>query len=149
MAYTMTTPSPVTTAYVHSGRGGAGNIRTSSKKSAGASAAAAAAATAGGAGLSSSQAPTTRRFFSGIGGAGNTHAARDRPVLSLEDEFRRATAREVAPTGHCGIGGAGNVFHKKGDHHGRSSDDEQSDRSASLTSKTKLWTRVANTLSRH
>ncbi|CAM1500567.1 Fc.00g097290.m01.CDS01 [Cosmosporella sp. VM-42] len=130
--YIVTEPSPSTTSFVRSGRGGAGNISRVSNKTHTKSTSHSATATA-----------PSRRFFSGIGGAGNVHAASERPALSLDEEFDRAQAREKTNTGHCGIGGAGNVFHRKGS-------DARSDvsSSSSLSSKSKLWSRVSGTFNR-
>ncbi|KAG7101065.1 Cytochrome b5 like protein [Verticillium longisporum] len=56
---------------------------------------------------------STRRFYSGIGGAGNVHAAGERPAVSFEEEIARARAREKSGVGRVGIGGAGNIFRRK------------------------------------
>ncbi|KAH7149138.1 hypothetical protein B0J13DRAFT_297646 [Dactylonectria estremocensis] len=128
--YIVTESSPSTTAYMRSGRGGAGNVVrvANSQKS------------------SSHSVPTitpSRRFFSGIGGAGNAHQASERPAISLDEEYDRAAARELVSAGHCGIGGAGNVYHRK-------ASDASSDVSTSSTEsvKGKLWARVSGTFNR-
>ncbi|KAI9900966.1 hypothetical protein N3K66_005228 [Trichothecium roseum] len=145
--YIITEPSPSTTSYLRSGRGGAGNITrpptttTSSTPS------------------SSTTAPASSsrslRFFSGVGGAGNAHKADERPVLSLDDEVRRLAAQQDAAVGHCGIGGAGNVYRRKASDAGSSSssssgssgginDDAKSDVSeASSLGRAKMWARGA------
>jgi hypothetical protein len=45
--------------------------------------------------------------------------------------------------GHVGIGGAGNVFHRKDSDAG-----SDSSSSSSMSSKSKLWARVSSTFSR-
>ena len=131
--YIVTEPSPSTTSYIRSGRGGAGNIARVSNNTHHTSTSHAATTTA-----------PSRRFFSGIGGAGNVHKASERPALSLDEEFDRAQAREHTSVGHCGIGGAGNIFHRKGS-------DARSDvsSSSSLSSSSKLWSRVSGSFSRN
>jgi hypothetical protein len=130
-SYIVTEPSPSTTSYVRSGRGGAGNITRASK---------AAQKTTS---HSSSPLAPSRRYFSGIGGAGNVHQASEHPTISLDEEYERAAARDQADVGHCGIGGAGNVFKRKGS-------DASSDASSrsSISSKSKLWSRMSATFSR-
>lgn len=130
--YTVTEPSPSTTTYVRSGRGGYGNVvraptsqHISNVQS-----------------VSSVNLPS-RRFFSGIGGAGNVHQASERPVISLDEEYSRIAARDQASAGHCGIGGAGNVYRRKA-----SDASSQASDASSMSSKSKLWARVSSTFSR-
>jgi hypothetical protein len=109
--YIITESSPKTTTYIRAGRGGAGNIRahTSSAPSSSHTQAPSRHILS-----ASSLASSARRFYSGIGGAGNAHAADERPPLNLDDDFRRAAARDNATrVCHTGIGGAGNVFRRK------------------------------------
>ncbi|KAF5005316.1 hypothetical protein FDECE_8212 [Fusarium decemcellulare] len=134
--YIVTEPSPSTNAYVRSGRGGYGNITrtaTSSSKQ----------TTTPNSRTVATKATPSRRFFSGIGGAGNAHEPSEHPGLSLDEEYDRIAARDQVNAGHCGIGGAGNVYHRK-------ASDASSDASSSssLSSKTKLWSRVSSTFSR-
>ncbi|KAF5662169.1 hypothetical protein FHETE_8059 [Fusarium heterosporum] len=134
-SYILTEPSPSTNVFVRSGRGGYGNIARASKDSSSSPRTV----------LSPSTTTTTpsRRFFSGIGGAGNVHRASEQPSVSLDDEYDRIAARDQMSAGHVGIGGAGNVFHRK--HSDASSQDSSS---SSLSSKSKLWARVSSTFSR-
>ncbi|KAL2157734.1 hypothetical protein VTH06DRAFT_5217 [Thermothelomyces fergusii] len=114
MAYTITEPHPTVpqNSYTHSGRGGLGNffrapattspsgVPTPASKSTVSSS-------------SSSSSSNSRRFYSGRGGAGNAHAASERPVISFDEEFARAEVREKKQAGgvsHVGRGGAGNVI---------------------------------------
>lgn len=130
--YIITEPSPSTTTYMRSGRGGAGNVVRVSKTQ-----------------KSSHSVPSiapSRRFFSGIGGAGNAHEASERPALSLDEEYNRQAARDLATTGHCGIGGAGNVYTRKPSDAGSSHSDAST--SSTLSSKSKMWARVSNTFTR-
>ena len=99
-------PSLAPNAYTHSGRGGAGNTyRVSSKEPSQPSSTTAS---------SSSSSSKPRRFYSGVGGAGNVHAADERPPpgLNLDEEIARARARERSGYVRSGIGGAGNIFRK-------------------------------------
>ncbi|KXX80552.1 hypothetical protein MMYC01_202237 [Madurella mycetomatis] len=104
--YTITEPHPTVpqNSYTHSGRGGAGNFFR-------------APATTSPAGVptpapiaSTSSSSSSSRFYSGRGGAGNARSASERPVLSFDEEFVRAEARDrSAPAGYVGRGGAGNI----------------------------------------
>lgn len=138
--FIITEPAPSTTSYIRSGRGGAGNTFPIS-----------ALPTTTPTTPAPPKSSSSRRFFSGIGGAGNAHAANERPALSLDSEYcARAAARDKS-TGHCGIGGAGNVYVRKPSNAGSEAsieDDDASSRS-SMSSKAKLWARVSGTFSRN
>jgi hypothetical protein len=109
--YTITEPHPTVpqNSYTHSGRGGLGNFFR-------------APATTSPSGVptpftssSTSSSSSTRRFYSGRGGAGNAHvAAADRPVVLsfAEEELARAETRDTKASTmmHVGRGGAGNIF---------------------------------------
>ncbi|KAL6857464.1 hypothetical protein ACO1O0_004900 [Amphichorda felina] len=146
--YIITEPAPSTTTYIRSGRGGAGNtFRVSSSGSSSSHSTTTTRVTTSSS-SSSSQSPA-RRFFSGVGGAGNVHEASERPTVSLDDEVRRMAAREehAAQIGHCGIGGAGNVYRRKpSDASDRSSgsncNDDGRSSISSVSSTSKLWARV-------
>ncbi|KID96485.1 hypothetical protein MAJ_07541, partial [Metarhizium majus ARSEF 297] len=134
MPYLVTEPAPSTASYVRCGRGGAGNtFRAQAAPSPAVSS-------------SSAAAPSPSRFFSGIGGAGNAHAhcASERPpaTASLDDAVRHAAARDSAPVGYCGRGGAGNVYRRK-ESDASSSSCASSVRS-SVSSTAKLWSRVSS-----
>ncbi|KAK0387451.1 hypothetical protein NLU13_5763 [Sarocladium strictum] len=137
--FIITEPAPSSTSYIRSGRGGAGNTFPISALPTTAPAAA-----------SPPKASSSRRFFSGIGGAGNAHAANERPALSLDDEFRFRAAARDKPSGHCGIGGAGNVYVRKSSSAGSdvSSEDDGASSRSSMSSKAKLWARVSGTFAR-
>ncbi|KAL2132564.1 hypothetical protein VTI74DRAFT_3648 [Chaetomium olivicolor] len=103
-SYTITEPHPTVpqNSYTHSGRGGLGNFFR-------------APATTSPSGVptpaTSTTSASTRRFYSGRGGAGNARPAGERPVLSFDEEFTRAEVREKTATiSHVGRGGAGNIF---------------------------------------
>ncbi|RGP70394.1 hypothetical protein FLONG3_7465 [Fusarium longipes] len=134
--YILTEPSPSTNVFVRSGRGGYGNISRTSKQTTSTS------RTVVTPSATTPVAPS-RRFFSGIGGAGNVHSVSEQPSVSLDDEYDRIAARDQMAAGHVGIGGAGNVFHRKGSDAG-----SDSSSSSSMSSKTKLWSRVSSTFSR-
>ncbi|CAG9947441.1 unnamed protein product [Clonostachys rosea f. rosea IK726] len=134
--YVVTEGAPSATTYMRCGRGGAGNTYRVSSSSASRSSA------------PSAQAPA-RRFFSGVGGAGNVHEASERPTVSLDDEVRRLAAQEDQSIGHCGIGGAGNVYRRKAsDASSAISDDARSSFSTS-SSGAKIWAQVRNSFSHH
>ncbi|UPL02641.1 hypothetical protein LCI18_013575 [Fusarium solani-melongenae] len=135
--YIVTEPSPSTNAYVRSGRGGYGNIRRAKDSSHKPSTTSHT--------VTSSTTPS-RRFFSGIGGAGNAHEASEHPPISLDEEYDRIAARDHLSAGHVGIGGAGNVYHRKDSD--AASDDTTASDDSSLSSKAKLWARVSSTFSR-
>jgi len=127
--YTITEPHPTVEAghYTHSGRGGAGNTF---KASSGASAATRAV-----------KAPRSgKKFYSGIGGAGNAHHGNERAPMSFDEEFVRAKVRDSAEAGHVGIGGAGNVFRRGSD----SSESGSERRSSHESSSTGFWGRLSS-----
>lgn len=150
--FTITEPHPTVPqdSYTHSGRGGLGNFFR-------------APATTSPSGVptpstSGSRSSSTRRFYSGRGGAGNAHASSSgsrTPALAFdEDEIaRRAELREpAAVVGYVGRGGAGNVFYSSsskdeedsGEALGRrsSASTEGSARSSASASLAGLWGRV-------
>ncbi|KAF9766335.1 hypothetical protein IL306_001273 [Fusarium sp. DS 682] len=135
--YILTEPSPSTNVFVRSGRGGYGNISRASKETTPSTRTVVTPST------TTSKTTPSRRFFSGIGGAGNVHRASEQPSVSLDDEYDRIAARDQMAAGHVGIGGAGNVFHRKDSDAGSDASD-----SSSMSSKTKLWARVSSTFSR-
>jgi len=105
--YTITEPHPTVpqNSYTHSGRGGAGNIFR-------------APATTPASGVPTLTTTTSRlsttssnssssRFYSGRGGAGNAHAAAERPVISFDEEYRERST--TSGSGYVGRGGAGNA----------------------------------------
>ncbi|KAK4121433.1 hypothetical protein N657DRAFT_657980 [Parathielavia appendiculata] len=105
-SYTITEPHPTVlqNSFTHSGRGGRGNFFR-------------APATTSPSGVPTPATRTTsastRNYFTGRGGAGNAHAAGERPVLSFDEEYSRAEVREkTAIFGYAGRGGAGNIFHE-------------------------------------
>lgn len=123
--------------YTHAGRGGAGNtFRVSSS------------------GTSSSSRPVKvsrssgKKFYSGIGGAGNVHGADERAALNLGEEFDRARVRDSAPAGHVGVGGAGNVYRK---HRAGPSESTGSPRTSheSQSSSAGFWGRISTSSHRH
>ncbi len=138
--YTITEPHPTVAqnSYTHSGRGGLGNFFR-------------APATTSPSGVptpsttTSSTAASSRRFYSGRGGAGNAHSTAERPVLSFDEEFTRAEVREKTATmSHVGRGGAGNIFSsttKKHEADGESLGRRDS-ASTSGSSKSGFWERV-------
>ncbi|KAL2152589.1 hypothetical protein VTH82DRAFT_5773 [Thermothelomyces myriococcoides] len=113
MAYTITEPHPTVpqNSYTHSGRGGLGNFfrAPATTSPSGVPTPATTSTTSS----SSSSSSSRRRFYSGRGGAGNAHAASERPVMSFDEEVARAEVREKKNSGgvsHVGRGGAGNII---------------------------------------
>lgn len=113
--YTITEPHPTVTqnTYVHAGRGGAGNHFRAPLTTSPAGVPTPITPTASNTSSSSfASTASTRRFYSGRGGAGNAHSHIDRPTLSFEDEFSRAAKRDrttaLGVGYHVGRGGAGN-----------------------------------------
>lgn len=100
--YVVTEPHPTVAqnAYVHAGRGGAGNLFRAPQTTP---------ATGVPTEIKPAKAASSGRFYSGRGGAGNVHSAVQRPVLSLDEEYAITEAREkTSPFAHVGRGGAGN-----------------------------------------
>jgi len=126
--YSEPIPTAATTGLTHSGRGGAGNIRSSA--------------------LTTTSRPVkvirpSGRFYTGIGGAGNIHSASERKPVSFDEDIERARARETLSVSHCGIGGAGNVYRRPSN-----SSDIESERRISETST--FWGRLSiSSFSRH
>ncbi|WYZ41698.1 hypothetical protein EsH8_V_000593 [Colletotrichum jinshuiense] len=121
-------PTVAPNTYIYSGRGGAGNIFK-------------AGVTTPAAGITTplKPAPTPavngpKRFYSGIGGAGNRHTAQERPVRSFDEDFDRQEVRDRAYVGHVGIGGAGNVMRKNSDASSVLSEDSSASSLSSLKS---------------
>ncbi|KAF2673395.1 hypothetical protein BT63DRAFT_154866 [Microthyrium microscopicum] len=97
-------PSVPTTHYIHSGRGGAGNISHIDPK--GVTSAQDATGPASRTKLNSQHA---NHYISGRGGAGNIHT-NERPIFSFDEELdrQRRMMEHQAPVYHVGRGGAGN-----------------------------------------
>ncbi|KAK2595446.1 hypothetical protein QQS21_006856 [Conoideocrella luteorostrata] len=140
--YLVTEPSPSTSSYVRCGRGGAGNtFRASSKPTT---------TTISSSSSANNSASSSRRFFSGIGGAGNAHAAAELPSVtaSLDDAVRHAAARDNASVGYCGRGGAGNIYRRKDSDASSSSASSAGSVKSNLSSTAKLWNRVSGSIGR-
>ncbi|WQF88799.1 hypothetical protein CDEST_13813 [Colletotrichum destructivum] len=130
-------PTVAPNTYIYSGRGGAGNIFR-------------APVTTPAAGITTPLKPAAvngpRRFYSGIGGAGNRHTAQERPVRTFDEDFDRQEMRDRAAISHVGIGGAGNVMRKSSDASSVLSDESSVSDASSLKSLKErggnLWRRV-------
>lgn len=143
--YYITEPHPtvVQNSYIHAGRGGAGNLFR-------------APLTTPSTGVPThaklAKVSSSGRFYSGRGGAGNVHTAAKRPVLSLDEEYAIADAREKATAvGHVGRGGAGNFF-GGGVHHEKkvrksTVASDVSDRRDSTSSAESVWSGFLGRLS--
>ena len=101
-------PSVSASSYLHTGRGGAGNVtKAPSSVTRGSDASGPAARTS-----LSSLSSSLRPFTSGRGGAGNIHTApSERAMFSFDEELERQLSQErhIAPVYHVGRGGAGNI----------------------------------------
>ncbi|KAG6091145.1 hypothetical protein E4U30_007487 [Claviceps sp. LM220 group G6] len=148
--YLLTEPSPSSTSFIRCGRGGAGNtFRASSKTASSTITTTTITATP------TTKTSSSRRVFGGIGGAGNVHPVTEMPspTESLDDALRHAAARDGAPVGYCGRGGAGNIYRCKDKNRDAVSLSSSSSCSvASLESKSsssaRLWNRLSSSLSR-
>lgn len=104
--YSVVEPHPhATTPYVHTSRGGAGNvIKTNSTSKYGSTSTSASHPS-----ISSSNPPKT--FISGRGGAGNIYHNSERAIFSFDEELERQMRQQdaMAPVYHVGRGGAGNM----------------------------------------
>ncbi|KAK4138814.1 hypothetical protein BT67DRAFT_369158 [Trichocladium antarcticum] len=115
-SYTITEPHPTVpqNSYTHSGRGGLGNFfrapATTSPSGVPTPLEPAPTSTSTSTSTSPTSSARPRAFYSGRGGAGNAHAAAERPVLSFDEEFARAETRDRAPVSYVGRGGAGNFY---------------------------------------
>ncbi|KAK1569502.1 uncharacterized protein LY79DRAFT_528556 [Colletotrichum navitas] len=132
-------PTVAPNTYTYSGRGGAGNIFR-------------APVTTPAAGITTPLQPASvngpRRFYSGIGGAGNRHTAQEQAVRTFEEDFKRQEVRDRTATGHVGIGGAGNVMRKGSDASSVLSSESSTSEVSSLKSLKKrggsVWRRVTS-----
>ncbi|KAI2606445.1 uncharacterized protein GGS25DRAFT_501302 [Hypoxylon fragiforme] len=154
--FTITEPHPTVhqNAYVHSGRGGAGNYfrAPATTPPSGIPTQPLTSTTT----LKPSPSTTTTsasssRYHSGRGGAGNAHVSSAKPVLSFDEEFAHQTNIEQKPVGYVGRGGAGNVYGAgSGDNNSnnngtRKSSDASSQHSASSAgSLTNIWSRLSH-----
>lgn len=101
-SFTVTEPHPTVLqgSYARAGRGGAGNFFR----------APATTPATGVPTVSKPMPPTTSRFYSGRGGAGNARSAKDRNVVSFDEQYKLQNHIEGRPSGFVGRGGAGNAF---------------------------------------
>jgi hypothetical protein len=135
LAFNEPHPSVAPNAYTHSGRGGFGNTFRATPEAV----------------VASAPRPVkvprqATRFYSGIGGAGNAHAASERKVMDFSEEFQRAQVRDQLPASHTGIGGAGNVYRRKSN---SSESDSESTQRLSAESGS-FWGRLSiGSLNRH
>jgi hypothetical protein len=100
--FTVTEPHPTVPqgSFTRAGRGGAGNFFR----------APATTPSSGVPSVAKPLPPSSERFYSGRGGAGNARAAADRHVVSFDEQYKLQSHIEDRSTGHVGRGGAGNVF---------------------------------------
>lgn len=126
--YSLVEPHPHTTSpYVHTARGGAGNIVKSSF-----SPPLTISASTPRSSIDHKQ-PNT--FKSGRGGAGNVHHSSERAIFSFDEELQRQMRQQdaMAPVYHVGRGGAGNMIYSDSSTTGRKDSETASARSAGST----------------
>ncbi|KAG5984140.1 hypothetical protein E4U54_006170 [Claviceps lovelessii] len=157
--YLVSEPAPSSSSsYIRCGRGGAGNtFRASSNKPATFTTTTTIAASPAVA-VAKKASSSPRRVFSGIGGAGNVHPVTELPSLvdSLDDALRHAAARDSLSSGHCGRGGAGNIYRRKDKDCDAASSPCSSCSSvcsaasvkSNLSSKARLWNRLSGSWTR-
>ncbi len=126
--YSVVEPHPhATKPYIHTSRGGAGNIvnSTSATKWGRTS------STTSRASFTGSAQPNT--FKSGRGGAGNVHHNSERAIFSFDEELEREMRQQEtrAPVYHVGRGGAGNMTHPSDSSSKRKNSETASTRSTS------------------
>jgi Protein of unknown function (DUF3602) len=117
------------TAYIHTSRGGAGNIVKASPVTSGADA-------TGPASRHPSLGNKKRsKFISGRGGAGNLHSSSERAIFSFDEELEQQMRQmqDLAPVCHVGRGGAGNKVYIDGSVRPGPESDNDSTRSTDST----------------
>lgn len=127
--YSVIEPHPTpSTAYLQTGRGGAGNIVKSKNVSSGRDAVGPASK------VSLNKRRPSNNFVSGRGGAGNVHPSSERAIFSFDEELDRQmkVEKEPAPVFHTGRGGAGNTIFS--DEYPRRSSDRRPSEVASVRS---------------
>jgi len=128
--YSIVEPHPhATKPYIHTSRGGAGNV----VKSASGSKWGSTSSTSSSASFASSSQPNT--FKSGRGGAGNVHHNSERAIFSFDEELQREMRQQeaMAPVYHVGRGGVGNMAHPSDSSSRRKNSETASTRSTSST----------------
>jgi hypothetical protein len=141
-------PSVPSSHYIHSGRGGAGNISHIDPKSV--TSGADATGPASRAALKGTVHPTatnsTPYYATGRGGAGNMHHSQERPIFSFDEELerQRKMMEHQAPVYHVGRGGAGNYANEYASRSQRSSTASQASSSGGSVrgSLEGTWNRV-------
>ena len=125
-------PSARSNAYIHTGRGGAGNFTRAPASVTRGSDASGPASRLPPTSLSSQN--SNKPFTTGRGGAGNIHPPSERAIFSFDEELERQLSqdRHAAPVYHVGRGGAGNVHFNSSQQMSRKhSDDSASAKSTS------------------
>jgi len=152
-SYRITEPHPSvpTSHYVHSGRGGAGNIThiDPSKVTTGTEAAGPASRTK----LAATGSTNSNPYYtSGRGGAGNMHYQQERPIFSFDEELdrQRKMMQHQAPVYHVGRGGAGNYANDYGRRASERSDASTTTSEHSVRGSMEAgWNRIRGSFSKH
>jgi len=143
-------PSVPTSHYIHSGRGGAGNIThiDPSKVTSGSDATGPASRTK----LTSTGSTTANPYYaSGRGGAGNMHYQQERPIFSFDEELerQRKMQQHQAPIYHVGRGGAGNYANDYGRRASERSDTSSTSDHSVRHSMEAGWNRLRGSFTKH
>lgn len=147
--YTIVEPHPnpsKTSRYMHTSRGGAGNVANASPASITHGPDAQGPPSRIFLNSSSSQSNKSRPYTSGRGGAGNIHQnSSERRLFSFDEELASQLQRDqhLAPVYHVGRGGAGNTAHTYIDGSTRSRKDSESVKSDKSTSSVESGADVA------
>ncbi|MCJ1371298.1 hypothetical protein MMC20_002513 [Loxospora ochrophaea] len=94
---------PSSSSYIHSGRGGAGNVHRTPQPTTSPHSASGPASL-----IPLLPRHVDRAFTSGRGGAGNVHQGSERAIFSFDEELEHQRLHDSAPVYHIGRGGAGN-----------------------------------------
>lgn len=140
--YSVTEPHPTpSSAYLHCGRGGAGNYVKAPK---------ATAAPVANLNTTLPGVPKAPRFSSGRGGAGNIHSSSERSSFSFDEELARQITRErniqEGALYHVGRGGAGNLVDSMRPSSSRKSSNSSVD--SNTSGRSGFLSRLSNTFER-
>ena len=116
-SYHVVEPHPTANSqYIHTARGGAGNVAKATATTKGSEA-------RGQALVTDLKVKPSRTCLAGRGGAGNTHFNPERAMFSFDEDLERQMRHEkgLAPVYHVGRGGAGNMIYMNGSTRRRSS----------------------------
>jgi hypothetical protein len=154
-SYRITEPHPSVPSshYIHSGRGGAGNVSHIDPRTVTSGTDATGPASRASIGASA-PISTNPYYTSGRGGAGNMHYTQERPMFSFDEELerQRKMMEHQAPVYHIGRGGAGNLASEVGPRRLSERSDASSEAASSAHSVRHsmegAWTRLRGSFSK-